>query len=95
MLLASGALWRLARSGRVNPPARLDQLLIALCVVTLVIGLAQVFVPLFLGSEDFKYRLGNILEWYAALAFTLFFLALAWLWRHTRFTAHLSGSKRS
>jgi len=95
MLIASGALWRLARSGRVNPPARLDQLLIVLCVVALVIGLAQVFVPQFLESEDLKNRLENILEWYAALAFTLFFLALAWLWRHTRFTAQLASGKRS
>lgn len=91
MLIASGALWRLARLGRVNPPARLDQLLIVLCAVTLVIGLAQVFVPPFLGSEDLKNRLGNMLEWYAALAFTLFFLALAWLWRHTRFNAQLAS----
>jgi hypothetical protein len=95
MLISSGALWRLARSGRFNPPARLDQLLVVLCAVTLVIGLAQVFVPPFLGSEDLKNRLGNMLEWYAALAFTLFFLALAWLWRHTRFNAQLASGKRS
>ena len=91
MLIASGALWQLARSGRFHPPARLAQLLIVLCAVTLVIGLAQVFVPPFLGSEDLKNRLGNMLEWYAALAFTLFFLALAWLWRHTRFNAQLAS----
>lgn len=91
MLIASGALWRLARSGRVSPPARLDLLLPGLCAITLGAGLTQAFVAQFLDSEDLKYRLENILEWYVALAFTLFFLALAWLWHHTRFTARLSG----
>jgi len=60
----------------------------------LVMGLAQVFIPQFLDSEGLKNRLGNMLEWYVALGFTLFFLALAWLWRHTRFTAQLTGSTR-
>lgn len=86
MLIASGALWRLTRSGAVTLPARLDRLLIALCVVTLAIGLMQVFVPPLLESADIKNRLENILEWYVALAFTLFFLALAWVWRKARYS---------
>ena len=93
MLIASGALWRLARAGLMAPPARLDWLLPGLCAITLVVGLAQAFVPQFLDSEDLKNRLENILEWYAALAFTLYFLALAWLWRHTRFQAQLTGRR--
>jgi hypothetical protein len=92
MLIASGALWRLTRAGSIAPPARLDRWLVALCVITLAIGLTQVFAPLLLGSADLKNRLENILEWYAALAFTLFFLALAWLWRHTRFNARLNSN---
>ena len=95
MLIASGALWRLARAGLTTPPARLDWLLPGLCAITLVIGLTQAFVPQFLDSEDLKNRLENILEWYAALSFTLFFLALAWLWRHARFNAQLASGKRS
>lgn len=95
MLIASGALWRLARAGLMTPPARLDWLLPGLCAITLLVGLVQAFVPQFLDSEDLKNRLGNILEWYAALAFTLFFLALAWLWRHTRFSAQWASGKRS
>lgn len=90
MLIASGALWRLARTGAIAHLARLDRWLIALCAITLAIGLIQVFVPLLLGSEDLKNRLENILEWYVALAFTLFFLVLAWLWRRTRFAARLT-----
>ena len=92
MLIASGALWRLSRSKTIALPARLDRLLVALCVVTLVIGLVQVFVPPLLDGPDLKNRLENMLEWYAALAFTLFFLALAWAWRHARFTAHLTSN---
>ena len=94
MLIASGALWRLARSGMVRPPARLDWFLPGLCAIMLAMGLAQVFIPQFLDSEGLKNRLGNMLEWYVAFAFTLFYLALAWLWRHTRFTAQLTGSTR-
>ncbi len=90
MLIASGALWRLARAGAIVLPARLDRWLVVLCVITLAIGLIQVFAPPLLGSEDLKNRLENILEWYAALAFTLFFLALAWLWRHTRFNVRFT-----
>lgn len=89
MLIASGALWRRAQSAAIALPVRLDRMLVVLCALTLIIGLAQVFVPPFLGSEDLKNRLENILEWYAALGFTLFFLALAWIWRHARFTARL------
>lgn len=91
MLIASGALWRLAHSGRHRVPARLDRWLVALCGVTLVVGLAQAFVAPFLGSEDLKNRLENLLEWHAALAFTLYFLALAWLWRRTRYSARLGS----
>ena len=91
MLIASGALWRLARAGAIAPPARLERWLVALCAAALAIGLIQVFAPLLLGGEELKNRLENILEWYVALAFTLFFLGLAWLWRHTRFAARLTS----
>ncbi|MGH8710880.1 MAG: hypothetical protein ACREVA_06145 [Burkholderiales bacterium] len=93
MLATSGALWRLARSGIVTLPVRIVRPLVALCAVTLGLGLANVFVPPFLASEDLKARLGNALEWHVGLAFTLFFLALAWLWRHTRFRAQLNLTK--
>jgi hypothetical protein len=95
MVIASGALRRLARAGLTTPPARLDRLLPGLCAITLAVGLTQAFASQFLHSEDLKNRLENILEWYAALSFTLFFLALAWLWWHARFNAQLASSKRS
>jgi hypothetical protein len=91
MLIASGALWRLAHAGKATVPGRLDRWLVGLCVVTLVIGLAQPFVPPLVDSADLKNRLENILEWYAALCFTLFFVALAWLWRRARVAARLEA----
>jgi len=90
MLIASGALWRLARSGALALPARLERALVALCAATLAVGLAQVLVPPLLDSADLKYRLENALEWYAALAFTLFFVALAWIWKQARLSAQLN-----
>jgi hypothetical protein len=92
MVITSGALRRLTRSGAAAPPARLDRWLVALCAATLAIGLIQVFAPLLLGTEDLKNRMENILEWYAALCFTLYFLALAWLWRHARLGVRLDAS---
>jgi hypothetical protein len=89
MLIASGALWRLAHAGKVTVPRRLDRWLVGLCAVTLVTGLAQPFVPPLLDTPDLKNRLENILEWYAALCFTLFFVALAWLWRRARVAVRL------
>jgi hypothetical protein len=91
MLIAAGALWRLARGGRPAVPGRLDRWLVGLCAVMLVIGLAQPLVPPLLDSEDLKNRLENILEWYVALCFTLFFVALAWLWRRARVAVRLES----
>lgn len=92
MLIASGEVWRLASWGSIKPPPRLGRLLLLLCVITLVMGLAQAFLPRFMGDGAFRNRLENVLEWYLGLAFTLFFLALAWLWRQTRFTARLASN---
>lgn len=90
MLLASQAVWRLARAGSLSPPARLDRGLIVLCAAMLVIGLVEIFAPPLLDNEALKDRLENLLEWYVGLGLTLFFLALSWLWRHTRFHARFT-----
>lgn len=92
MLILSGELRRLTASGNIKPPVRLDRLLLLLCVLALAMGLAQEFLPRVMGDDAFKNRLQNAVEWHVGLAFTLFFLALAWLWRHTRFTARLASS---
>lgn len=93
MVMASGSLWRLAHTGLTALPARLAWLLPAACAITLVIGFIQAFGPLFLDSEDLKDRLGNLMEWYAALSFSLFFFALAWLWKRAHFSVHLVHGK--
>lgn len=93
MVIASEELWRLAQAGRLALPARLDLVLPGVCAMTLAVGLTQAFGPLFLDSEDLKDRLGNLMEWYAALSFTLFFFALAWLWRRTQFSMQLASRK--
>ena len=90
MLIATGALWRLAGAGAFVQPARLDRWLVALCAITLIIGLAHVVAPLFVESDDLRNRLENLAEWYVGLDFTLFFAALAWLWRDARFRARLA-----
>jgi hypothetical protein len=93
MLLVSRALWRLARAGALRPPARLDLWLIVLCAVTLAVALAEVFAPPLINDEDLKDRLENLLEWYVALALTLFFVALSWLWRSARLLPRWDGGR--
>ena len=85
MLLVSAALWRVVQAGALRPPAQLHRWLIFLCAVTLVIALTEVFLPPLLDDPDLKDRLENIIEWYVAAALTLFFAALAWLWRDARY----------
>lgn len=89
MLIAGGHLRALALGRRLRLPARLDALLLGLLVLTLLMGLANVFLPPFFGDEDFKNRLENLMEWYASGAYTLFFIVLAVLWRCTTFRAAL------
>jgi hypothetical protein len=93
MAISSGALWGLVQARLMTLPARVHLLLPGLCGVTLLVGLMSAFVPHFLDNEDLQYRVGNIFEWYAGLFFTLFFLALAWLWRRTRFRMQLASGR--
>ena len=83
MLIAAGASWREERS-------RLATSLIVLCAIVLALGLAHVVAPLATADELFRNRLENILEWHVGLAFTIYFAALAVLWRRTRFAAAVS-----
>ena len=85
MLLASAKVFRLARTGWLRPPMRLDRLLGVLCLLVMVFGLTNLFAKSLLGDAQLVDRIENVLEWYAASAFTLFFVFLAWLWNHTRF----------
>lgn len=82
MLITGSALWY-AKHSRLGPPV------LALCVLILAIGLAQVFVPPFIDDENFKNRFENVLEWHTGLAFTLFFVLLAVIWRAARLSLRL------
>lgn len=92
MLITAAHIRNLVRSHGLRLPARLDVVLVALLAATLLMGLANVFVAPVFGDPDLKNRAENVLEWHAGLAFTLFFCALAWLWRHTSFNASLKVS---
>ena len=65
--------------------------LTALLALTLAMGLANYFAAPLLADAGLKNRVENVLEWFAGLAFTLYFLALAWLWRRTAFSASLTS----
>jgi uncharacterized membrane protein YhaH (DUF805 family) len=85
MLLTTGALQ--ASRWRDHP---LRRALVALCVALPLIGLVNVLGPLALPGEAARDALQNSTEWWAAVIFTLYFLALAWLWRATRFELGVS-----
>jgi len=89
MLITGGHLRALVLGRRLRIPARLDLFLLGLLMLTLAMGLVNVFVPPFFGDEAFKNRLENLMEWYASGAYTLFFVVLAVLWRRTTFRAAL------
>ena len=93
MMISAGHLFRLARLGSISPPMRFDRVLLGLSVVLLALGLASAFSPLYVPDEQSRDRVGNALEWNAALIFTLFFLSLAWLWRATGFSARLTTER--
>jgi len=85
MLIVGGAAQRVtAATGQLRHSATVLYLLVAALPL---LGLANSTSPLFLRSEAAQDAFGNVTEWWGALAFTAFFLVLAWLWRRTRFAA--------
>jgi len=83
MLIATGHVRRLVRSGTLAVPARLDLMLTVLAALIMLVAIAHVFIAPAL-EEQVKDRVENVVEWAMGLSFTLFFLALAWLWRHAQ-----------
>lgn len=61
------------------------RVLLALCAGLPLLGLLNGFAPVFAADGAHKDALQNVAEWWGGLIFTLFFLAIAWLWRATRF----------
>jgi len=85
MLIVSDAVHRLASTRSVMAKA-----LVAFSVGLPLLGLANSFAPLFGLNEVAVAALQNTTEWWGGLLFTLFFFALAWLWRASRFAIRFS-----
>jgi len=85
MLIVSDAVYRLA-------PTRsfIARALVAFSVGLPLLGLANAFAPLFGLNEAGVTALQNSTEWWGGLLFTLFFFALAWLWRTSGFAIKFS-----
>ena len=88
ILIATGHIRRLVRTGALAVPARMDVMLMILAGLTMLVAIAHVFVAPIL-DEQLKDRVENVVEWNISLSFTLFFLALAWIWRHARVSLRL------
>ena len=88
ILIATGHIEHLVRRGALSVPARMDLMLIILAGLTMLVAIAHVFVAPML-EEQLKDRVENVVEWVIGLSFTLFFLALACLWRHARLSLRL------
>lgn len=71
--------------GLTHQARAVARLLIALCMALPLLGLANAFAPLFHADDQTRASLQNVTEWWGALVFTLFFVAITWLWRATRF----------
>jgi len=85
MLIVGGEIRRLVRATQELAKWHLDRALTGLCVFILLLGLRNVMLaPIF--DADAKNRIENIGEWWLGISFTLYFLAIAALWRFTRFT---------
>jgi hypothetical protein len=83
MLLVVRQLHGLATAGRLRLRFPVAGALLALLALNLVLGLANVFLaPLLLDAEG-RDRLEDAVEWWAGASFTVFFCALAWLWKRT------------
>ena len=85
MLLTSAKVFRLSQAGWLRLPLHLDRALGVLCLLVMAFGLTNLFAKSLLNDWQLADRLENILEWYAASVFTIFFAVLAWLWKYTRF----------
>lgn len=83
MIVAGGAIREAALAKRIHAPRRLDTVLLWLAATLVSLGWINAMLgPMF--DEPTKDRIENITEWWAALIFTLVFVALAILMRHNQ-----------
>lgn len=87
MLIVSGAL-----QGLVSQASHVARALLVLCMALPMLGLVNAFVPLLDAGAEVQVALQNSTEWWGSLIFTLFFTAIAWLWRVTRFEIRFAAT---
>jgi hypothetical protein len=88
MIIVSGAAQGLAERARIASRA-----LLLLCMALPLLGLANALAPLLHASDAARAALQNSAEWWGGLIFTLFFAAIAWLWRATRFEVRFASGE--
>lgn len=93
MLIVAARLHHLVAHVGLHLPVRLDIALLLLLAAILLMGLFNYFARPMLADASARDRIENLLEWYSGLGFTVYFLALAWVWRRTGFNAHLIASR--
>jgi hypothetical protein len=80
LLLAGGAVQRLATAGRLALPRALERAMVTLAGALVALGLGNAIVAALFG-DALKARIENVTEWWGSLIFVLGFLALALMWR--------------
>jgi hypothetical protein len=91
MLITAAQLRTLADRTGAAIPAWLGRALLILLAGLLLMGLFNFFVRPLVADEPLQNRIENSLEWFSGLGFTIYFLALAWIWRRTGFGARFHG----
>jgi len=91
LLLAGGAVQRLAARGVLHLPRLLERAMVALAATLVVLGLGNAIVAAAFG-DPWKDRIENLTEWWGALIFVLGFLALAAMWRRLGLRLALGAS---
>ena len=87
MLVTANLFHQLVKTNAIQLPVRVDVALIAMLAAILLMGLAHIFAAPWFLDEEMRDRVEDAVEWYAGASFTVFFCALAWLWKRTAFRA--------
>lgn len=80
LLLAGGAVQRLATSGRLHLPRVLERAMQSLAITVVSLGVGNAIVAA-LFDDPLKDRIENVTEWWGSLLFVIGFVALAAMWR--------------
>jgi hypothetical protein len=93
LLLAGGAVQKLAHAGRLALPRPLEYAMLALAGSLVTLGVFNAIVAAFF-DDELKGRIENITEWWGALIFVLGFFALAAMWWRLGLRVTLGDARR-